>query len=91
MAVKLYLHFDGPPQFSKLFKIPVDSYVKPWDLLRGFTEAYTRKYPEGCALRIEKLAIKPIGGRELQAQTALRATESLESDYTVLLKPSTTE
>ena len=90
MAVRIYLHFDGPPQYSKLFKLPVDSFVRPWDLLHSFIEAYSRKYPGTSVPQLEELAIKPIVGRELQAETVLRATESLESDYTILRKPSIT-
>ena len=86
MATRIYLHFEGPPQYSKLFKLPVDSLVEPSELLQRFSDAFSKKFPES-SLRTADLAIKPIGGKELQS--AFRVTESLDSDYTVFFGADT--
>ena len=84
MAIKIYLHFDGPPQFTKVFRLTVDSLFDPVELLQGFADAYAKKFPDKSPLDCRALTVKPFGGGELGSQATLLVKKDLETDYIVL-------
>lgn len=87
MAPKIYLHFDGPPQYTKLIKLGPNSSTKPTELLSIFAEAYKRKFPHAEPLNQSQLALKSTRGIDLTLKAALQISEGGESDYLVSYKP----
>ena len=86
MVFKLYVHYDGPPEFSKVFKLSEESQITAADVLQTFTDAF--KVRHGNHLSSSKLYLRK--ERRDAVDPGARVVEALRTgaDLHVVLVPA---
>ena len=87
MSLKIYLHFEGPPQHTKLIKVAFECSYTASGLLRIFADAYRRKYPEVEALQEALLELRSHSGTIYPAESVLSFSPGSETDFAILRSP----
>lgn len=84
MTVKLYLHYQGDPQYSKVFKLAENTTCTPCDLLASFVNALNLRSKPRQAYKASDFRLESISGKPVEPDTALRPTQLTENDFNVV-------
>ena len=88
MFVKLYLHYDGPPQYSKVFKLDASTPVRPADLLQSFVNNFNQRFSECKPIVASNFYLKYVSGKRIDLDANISPTQGTESDLNVFQKTS---
>lgn len=71
MVLKLYLHFEGPPEHTKVFKIAEGSETTGADVLMGFADAYNGQHAAVRRLTAASLSLSTESGSRIDRWKAV--------------------
>ena len=85
MVFKLYVHYDGPPEFSKVFKLSGDSQITAADVLQIFVHACNVRH--GSHLSSSELCLRKEWGDAVDAGAQIVETLQTGADLHVIPVP----